>query len=54
MKTRMTIAKFRDIAVLVLLIAINPLASYKSTPPRISDKVEIRVSRPLRADSTQL
>lgn len=54
MKTRMTIAKFRDIAVLVLLIAINPLASYKSTPPRISDKVEIRVSRPLRADSAQL
>ena len=54
MKKRITIAKFRDIAVLVLLVAINPLVSYKSTPPGISDKVEIRVSRPLRTDSAQL
>ena len=54
MRPRITIAKFRDIAVLALLVALNPLISYKSTPPRISDKVEIRVSRPLRADSVQL
>ena len=54
MRPRITIAKFRDIAVLALLVALNPLISYKSAPPCISDKVEIRVSRPLRADSVQL
>ena len=54
MRPRITIARFRDIAVLALLVALNPLISYKSAPPCISDKVEIRVSRPLRADSAQL
>ena len=54
MRPRITIARFRDIAVLALLVALNPLISYKSAPPCISDKVEIRVSRPLRADSVQL
>ena len=54
MRPRITIARFRDIAVLALLVALNPLVSYKSPPPCISDKVEIRVSRPLRADSAQL
>ncbi len=54
MRPRITIARFRDIAVLALLVALNPLISYKSPPPCISDKVEIRVSRPLRADSAQL
>lgn len=54
MRPRITIARFRDIAVLALLVALNPLVSYKSPPPCISDKVEIRVSRPLRADSVQL
>ena len=39
---------------LALLVALNPLISYKSAPPCISDKVEIRVSRPLRADSVLL
>ena len=54
MRPRITIARFRDIAVLALLVALNPLISYKSAQPCISDKVEIRVSRPLRADSVQL
>lgn len=54
MRPRITIAKFRDIAVLALLVALNPLICYKSVLPCISDKVEIRVSRPLRADSVQL
>ena len=49
MRPRITIARFRDIAVLALLVALNPLISYKSAPPCISE-----VSRPLRADSVQL
>lgn len=54
MKIRRSIAKYRDIAVLALLIALNPLISYKAPPPRIPDKVEVRFSQSVRVDSTQL
>ena len=48
------IAKFRDIAVLAILLALNPLISYKAPRPHIPDNVEIVTYQAPVVDSIQM
>ena len=51
---RKPIARFRDIAVLAVLLALNPLISYRTPPPHIPDKVEIVTCQTPVVDSVQM
>ncbi len=54
MKKNSSIANYVDIAILIILVALNPLISYKTPHAGIADKVEIRKYHTLKADSAQL
>ena len=51
---RKPIAKFRDLAVLAVLLALNPLISYRTPRPHIPDKVETVTYQTPVVDSVQM